>query len=200
MARRELAAQYRGSLGDLAWTVLHPLLLMLTYFFVFGIVLRARLGGDSSPSSYALYFLAGTYSEERLGGQTLLERRTEFDLWEKLLDADSAGELARYFLDKSVLADWLERARRRKTAIETFFKTAPTRPTASFTRSNAGWTAALFMPEAATDISYRLGETGEFKSTGLSPMVDQRTGKPVDPNYANWTTHPNNPMARQAAE
>ncbi len=30
--------------------------------------------------------------------------------------------------------------------------------------------------------------------------LDQRTGKNVDPNYANWTTHPNNPMARQAAE
>ncbi|MGV2123138.1 NAD-dependent dihydropyrimidine dehydrogenase subunit PreA [Agrobacterium vitis] len=36
---------------------------------------------------------------------------------------------------------------------------------------------------------------------GLEPgMLDQRTGKPVDPNYANWTTHPNNPMAVQAAE
>ncbi len=36
---------------------------------------------------------------------------------------------------------------------------------------------------------------------GLEPgVLDQRTGKPVDPNYANWTTHPNNPMARQAAE
>jgi dihydropyrimidine dehydrogenase (NAD+) subunit PreA len=30
--------------------------------------------------------------------------------------------------------------------------------------------------------------------------LDQRTGRPVDPNYANWTTHPNNPMAVQAAE
>lgn len=30
--------------------------------------------------------------------------------------------------------------------------------------------------------------------------LDQRTGKPVDPNYANWTTHPNNPMSVQAAE
>jgi len=30
--------------------------------------------------------------------------------------------------------------------------------------------------------------------------LDQRTGKPVEPIYANWTTHPNNPMARQAAE
>jgi dihydropyrimidine dehydrogenase (NAD+) subunit PreA len=31
-------------------------------------------------------------------------------------------------------------------------------------------------------------------------VIDQRTGKPVEPGYANWTTHPNNPMARQAAE
>jgi dihydropyrimidine dehydrogenase (NAD+) subunit PreA len=30
--------------------------------------------------------------------------------------------------------------------------------------------------------------------------MDQRTGVPVSPAYANWTTHPNNPMARQAAE
>ena len=30
--------------------------------------------------------------------------------------------------------------------------------------------------------------------------MDQRTGQPVSPVYANWTTHPNNPMARQAAE
>jgi dihydropyrimidine dehydrogenase (NAD+) subunit PreA len=30
--------------------------------------------------------------------------------------------------------------------------------------------------------------------------LDQRTGKVVEPVYANWTTHPNNPMARQAAE
>jgi lipopolysaccharide transport system permease protein len=59
IARRELAARYRGSIGDVAWTILHPLLLMLTYFFVFGIVLQARLGGDASRSGFVLYFLAG---------------------------------------------------------------------------------------------------------------------------------------------
>ncbi len=31
--------------------------------------------------------------------------------------------------------------------------------------------------------------------------VDPRTGKPIDPEYANWTTHPNNPNAvKEAAE
>ena len=29
---------------------------------------------------------------------------------------------------------------------------------------------------------------------------DPRTGRKIDANYANWTTHPNNPMARKAAE
>jgi dihydropyrimidine dehydrogenase (NAD+) subunit PreA len=30
--------------------------------------------------------------------------------------------------------------------------------------------------------------------------LDQRTGRRVSPEYANWTMHPNNPMARAAAE
>jgi dihydropyrimidine dehydrogenase (NAD+) subunit PreA len=38
----------------------------------------------------------------------------------------------------------------------------------------------------------------------MDPMpagsVDPRTNRKVDPNYANWTTHPNNPMAVEAAE
>ena len=34
----------------------------------------------------------------------------------------------------------------------------------------------------------------------MTSGIDPRTQKPIDPNYANWTTHPNNPMAKQAAE
>jgi dihydropyrimidine dehydrogenase (NAD+) subunit PreA len=30
--------------------------------------------------------------------------------------------------------------------------------------------------------------------------LDKRTQKPVSPVYANWTTHPNNPTAKVAAE
>lgn len=59
MVRRDVLGRYRGSFGGVFWTVINPLLLMLTYFFVFGIVLRARFGGDESRSSFALYYLAG---------------------------------------------------------------------------------------------------------------------------------------------
>jgi lipopolysaccharide transport system permease protein len=59
MVRRDILARYRGSFGDALWTILNPLLLMSTYFFVFGVVLRSRYGADSSLSGFALYLLAG---------------------------------------------------------------------------------------------------------------------------------------------
>ena len=34
----------------------------------------------------------------------------------------------------------------------------------------------------------------------LTDGIDPRTGKPIDPNHGNWTTHPNNPMRLKAAE
>lgn len=59
MVRRDITARYRGSFGDVLWTVLNPLFLMTTYFFVFGVVLRTRFGADRSSSGFVLYFLAG---------------------------------------------------------------------------------------------------------------------------------------------
>jgi SAM-dependent methyltransferase len=58
MVRRDILGRYRGSFGGVFWTILNPLLLMLTYFFVFGVVLRTRFGSDPSRAGFALYFLA----------------------------------------------------------------------------------------------------------------------------------------------
>ncbi len=59
MVRRDVLGRYRGSFGGAFWTVLNPLILMLTYFFVFGVVLRAKFPNDPSRAGFALYFLAG---------------------------------------------------------------------------------------------------------------------------------------------
>jgi len=59
MVRRDILARYRGSFGGALWTFLNPLLLMATYFFVFGVVLKTRFGADTSRSGFVLYFLAG---------------------------------------------------------------------------------------------------------------------------------------------
>jgi lipopolysaccharide transport system permease protein len=59
MVRRDILGRYRGSFGGAFWTILNPLLLTLTYFFVFGIVLQARFGNDPSKAGFVLYFLCG---------------------------------------------------------------------------------------------------------------------------------------------
>lgn len=59
LVKRDLLARYRGSFGDLVWTVLNPLLLMATYYFVFAVVLRTRFPGDPTREGFVLYFLAG---------------------------------------------------------------------------------------------------------------------------------------------
>ena len=58
LVRRDILSRYAGSAGGAFWTVLNPLLLMLTYFFVFGIVLGARADGDPSATGFAFYYLA----------------------------------------------------------------------------------------------------------------------------------------------
>jgi lipopolysaccharide transport system permease protein len=59
MVRRDILARSRGSFGGTLWTFLNPLLLMATYFFVFGVVLQTKFGADTSRTGYVLYFLAG---------------------------------------------------------------------------------------------------------------------------------------------
>ncbi len=59
MVKRDIAARYQGSFGGVLWTFLNPLLLMATYAFVFGVVLKQRFGADQTGAGYVLYFLAG---------------------------------------------------------------------------------------------------------------------------------------------
>ena len=56
MVRRDILGRYRGSFAGSFWTIINPLLLMLTYFFVFGIVIRDPA---LTRTQFALYFLAG---------------------------------------------------------------------------------------------------------------------------------------------
>jgi lipopolysaccharide transport system permease protein len=59
MVRRDILARYRGSFGGAMWTFLNPLLLMATYTFVFGVVLKTKFEGDATGIGWVLYFLAG---------------------------------------------------------------------------------------------------------------------------------------------
>jgi len=55
MVRRDVLGRYRGSFGGSFWTIFNPLLLILTYFFVFGYVLNP----EQDHTRFALYLLGG---------------------------------------------------------------------------------------------------------------------------------------------
>lgn len=61
LARKELAARYRGSLLGLAWTLLTPLMMVALYALVFTGVFQARWPGavQADPLTYALQLFAG---------------------------------------------------------------------------------------------------------------------------------------------
>ena len=59
MVRRDVLGRYRGAFGGSFWTLINPLLLMLTYYFVFGVVLQSRFPGIPGRAGFALYFLCG---------------------------------------------------------------------------------------------------------------------------------------------
>ncbi|MBI4454659.1 MAG: ABC transporter permease [Acidobacteria bacterium] len=59
MVARELRARYVGSSIGLFWSVIHPLLSMAVFTYVFSYVLRVRFSEDTGVGSFALYLFCG---------------------------------------------------------------------------------------------------------------------------------------------
>ena len=127
----------------------------------------------------AQYLLAEEFTQDRLGSQTIADKRREMEAMGRFLEAETDGRLVPFFLDQSVLAEWAERARKSHASLRSYLETATLTPTATFMRSNAGWMVAISPPEAATSLYWRNGPSGEFNATGHMAALDPRTGKPV---------------------
>lgn len=61
LARRQMAARYRGSALGYFWSLTHPLLMLGVYTFVFGVVFKARWGTnmDDGTGSFAVIMFCG---------------------------------------------------------------------------------------------------------------------------------------------
>ena len=60
MAKREITDRYRGQFFGLFWAVIHPLVLIGVYIFVFVIVFKIKIGGTREmPLDYTTYLLSG---------------------------------------------------------------------------------------------------------------------------------------------
>jgi hypothetical protein len=139
----------------------------------------------------AYKFLADETSEDKLGQQSLGDKRDEAAALAKFLSFEADGKLIPFFVDQSVLAEWLDTARKRQAALGPAV-TQALEPSFTVVPAGEGWIITASVPEAVTSIKWRLGETGEFKeqSAGLANVVDPRTGKKVpNPTF----TIPRNP-------
>lgn len=61
MARREIAARYRGSFVGFFWAVLTPIVMLAVYTFVFSVVFNARWGAgqEQERTQFAIVLFAG---------------------------------------------------------------------------------------------------------------------------------------------
>jgi TolA-binding protein len=138
------------------------------------------------------YFLSKEHSLDRLGTQSLADKRAEGAALQTFLGYEKDGGLVKFFVDHTELAAWLDDSRRRLAALGNALDPASFAPTLIPTRSNQGWMITLSLPEAATAISWRLGRDGPYVDTGLMASIDQRTGKPM-PNPSFQVPEVNEP-------
>jgi lipopolysaccharide transport system permease protein len=59
MVKREILGRYRGSVIGVAWSFLHPILMLCVYTFVFGVVFKARWQSSASTEDFSLNLFAG---------------------------------------------------------------------------------------------------------------------------------------------
>jgi ABC-type polysaccharide/polyol phosphate export permease len=56
--KRDISQKYVGSLLGLYWSVINPIITLVVYIVVFGVILKVRLPGDTNIWDFALYFAA----------------------------------------------------------------------------------------------------------------------------------------------
>lgn len=59
LARRELAARYKGSVLGIVWAVVTPVVMIAIFTFIFAGIFGARFGASGSAWDYALYLFCG---------------------------------------------------------------------------------------------------------------------------------------------
>lgn len=56
---RDLRQRYVGSLVGLAWSIVHPVVLLVSYTFVFSVIFRVKLGAETGGTNFPVFLFAG---------------------------------------------------------------------------------------------------------------------------------------------
>jgi hypothetical protein len=121
------------------------------------------------------YLLAVEHSEERLGLQTLVDKRAEYDAFARFIAFDDRLDHA--FIDQSLLRQWRARAAERVALLRPLIEIGLA-PRLTVTRTASGLAADIALPEAATGLGWSLNPDDRPTETGTTPDIDPRTGRP----------------------
>ncbi|MDP4625909.1 MAG: DUF4062 domain-containing protein [Akkermansiaceae bacterium] len=138
----------------------------------------ARENPDFGPLTW---LISREYSDARRGEQTLAEMRAEKEWLEKFREAEKAGKVLRYFIDKKEAKEWSETAEAAWARLNSTSDRVLENPvTVTGQQSNSGWAAVFSVSDSrAKELFYRLDGKGEFESTGHLPMKNPQTGLPM---------------------
>src|SRR5215471_7263198 len=56
---RDLKHRYVGSIGGFLWSVIHPVVLLVSYTFLFGVVFRPDMSPEFGTNNFAIFVLCG---------------------------------------------------------------------------------------------------------------------------------------------
>jgi ABC-type polysaccharide/polyol phosphate export permease len=57
--RRDLHSRYAGSVMGIFWSVIHPIVTLVIYTFLFSVILKVKLGDQPGMTNFALYLFCG---------------------------------------------------------------------------------------------------------------------------------------------
>ena len=56
---RDLHSRYAGSVMGIFWSIIHPIITLLIYTFLFSVILKVKLGDQTGMTNFALYLFCG---------------------------------------------------------------------------------------------------------------------------------------------
>jgi serine/threonine protein kinase len=142
-----------------------------------GLESLAKTHPDFAPADYLLSL---EYSKEKVGNQTIVEKRREWSHLKRADELDRAGKLQRYFLSKERGKQARDDIRARLKVLESMPREVLLNPVRlGAMKSNQGWMVTLQLADyQVKELFYRVGPAGPFRSTGHSPTVNMQTGLP----------------------
>tara|TARA_R110002096_G_scaffold16106_31_gene55212 strand:+ start:1703 stop:3340 length:1638 start_codon:yes stop_codon:yes gene_type:complete len=125
----------------------------------------------------AYYLMSLEFSRDRVGNQSLEDKRREKALLEQFQELDAKGQLAKLFVDKEMVSNWRADAEARLKALESSAIQMEDPVVMTWMHTNSGWMGNIQIVEPTLEIFWKKPGETEFQSTGMSQARSYSTGK-----------------------